>query len=268
MNYINKTIMLALPAVCIANATVTLDKNYGNSDNYFKFDINEFKDGYELRWVSPLQRHFDDEQVKLVIPGSIDGKEVSIGAGAFSNLDADGLKIDLVFKQVDGKYVQMPQNCASLFYNAGSLRSIDFSGADIGAFINKMGGMFFGCQSLTKLDVSNFKTDNVEDMQSMFEGCVNLEEINLNYWSTGNVENMSGMLKDCRQLKALNLNHFDTANVKHMQKMFKGCENLTKLHIDSFNTERLDSLYQMFMGCRNLTTLNLNNFRTEHAISN
>ena len=49
MNYINKSIMLALPAVCIANATVTLDKNHGNSDNYFKFDINEFKDGYSFR---------------------------------------------------------------------------------------------------------------------------------------------------------------------------------------------------------------------------
>ena len=34
--------------------------------------------------------------------------------------------------------------------------------------------MFFGCSSLTKIDLSNFNTQNINDLNSMFEGCSSL----------------------------------------------------------------------------------------------
>ena len=33
--------------------------------------------------------------------------------------------------------------------------------------------MFSFCSSLTELNLSNFKTNNVSNMSSMFEGCLN-----------------------------------------------------------------------------------------------
>ena len=39
--------------------------------------------------------------------------------------------------------------------------------------------MFFGCSSLTNLDISNFNTQNVTNMNYMFNGCDSLEKMNL-----------------------------------------------------------------------------------------
>ena len=39
--------------------------------------------------------------------------------------------------------------------------------------------MFFGCSSLTELNISNLNTHNVTNMSFMFNGCENLKEINI-----------------------------------------------------------------------------------------
>ena len=38
--------------------------------------------------------------------------------------------------------------------------------------------MFFGCNKLTSLNLSNFNTNNVEDMRNMFSGCSSLTSLN------------------------------------------------------------------------------------------
>ena len=42
-----------------------------------------------------------------------------------------------------------------------------------------MGGMFYGCNSLTNLNLSNFNTQNVTDMRWMFNGCDSLKKQNI-----------------------------------------------------------------------------------------
>ena len=37
--------------------------------------------------------------------------------------------------------------------------------------ITRTNYMFYGCESLTNLDLSNFNTQNVENMSHMFDGC-------------------------------------------------------------------------------------------------
>ena len=39
--------------------------------------------------------------------------------------------------------------------------------------------MFYECNSLTNIDLSNFNTQNVIDMNSMFYGCKSLTNIDL-----------------------------------------------------------------------------------------
>ncbi len=38
--------------------------------------------------------------------------------------------------------------------------------------------MFYNCSSLTSLNLSNFNTNNVNDMSSMFYNCSNLTSLN------------------------------------------------------------------------------------------
>ena len=39
--------------------------------------------------------------------------------------------------------------------------------------------MFYECSGLTKIDLSNFNTNNVTDMSHMFSGCKNLTKKNI-----------------------------------------------------------------------------------------
>ena len=52
--------------------------------------------------------------------------------------------------------------------------------------------MFYGCSELKELNLNNFNTNNVTDMNYMFYGCSSLKELNLNNFNTNNVTNMSG----------------------------------------------------------------------------
>ena len=57
--------------------------------------------------------------------------------------------------------------------------------------------MFEGCSSLTELNLSNFNTNNVTNMQSIFKECSSLTELNLSNFNTNNVTNMENMFEGC-----------------------------------------------------------------------
>ena len=73
-----------------------------------------------------------------------------------------------------------------------------------------MSDMFSGCSSLKELNLSNFNTNNVNNMHCMFSGCSN-----------------------CSSLKELNLSNFNTNNVTDMGSMFSRCSEQLKLKIKS-----------------------------------
>ena len=65
-----------------------------------------------------------------------------------------------------------------------------------------MSSMFLGCESLKELNLSNFNTNNVNDMAYMFCRCYSLEELNLSNFNTDDVTDMYGMFSECsNQLK-------------------------------------------------------------------
>ena len=56
--------------------------------------------------------------------------------------------------------------------------------------INKTSYMFYKCELLNNIDLSNFNTNNVTNMRSMFCGCSSLNSINLSNFNTNNVTDM------------------------------------------------------------------------------
>ena len=84
--------------------------------------------------------------------------------------------------------------------------------------------MFYGCKNLTNLDLSNFNTQNVEDMSNMFSYCSSLTNLDLSNFNTQNVKNMSFMFSNCSSLTNLNLSNFNTQNVEDMRYMFDNCK--------------------------------------------
>ena len=105
--------------------------------------------------------------------------------------------------------------------------------------IKSLAYMFFGCKSLTNIDLSNFNTQNVTNMRYMFYGCKSLTNIDLSNFNTQNVTNMSYMFRACLFLTNLDLSNFNTQNVIDMSYMFYGCNCLTNIDLSNFNTQML-----------------------------
>ena len=150
-----------------------------------------------------------------------------------------------------------------LFYECGFVVSVFFKKFNR-KNITDMSDMFRFeiISSIKKLDLSNFKTDNVKNMSGMFNGCYFLEELDLSNFNTNNVTNMSGMFKGCQQLKELNISNFNTNNITNMSSMFKGCHSLEGLDLSNFNTNNVTNMKEMFYNCLSLKELNLSNFNT------
>ena len=121
-----------------------------------------------------------------------------------------------------------------------------------------MSWMFSNCWALTSLDLKNFNTQNVTNMEGMFETCVALTSIDLKHFNTQNVTDMSGMFKDCSGLTSLDLQHFDTQNVTDMSWMFTDCKALTSLDLQHFNTKNVTDMGWMFKDCSGLTAIHCN----------
>ena len=123
-------------------------------------------------------------------------------------------------------------------------------------------GMFYDCQSLIKLDLSNFKTQEIIDISSMFNSCISLKELNLSNFNTTNVTNMQQLFSKCESLETLNLSNFNTEKVTNMSCMFKGCKSLKNLNVLNFITINVKDMNSMFCNCKALKELNLSKFNT------
>ena len=119
--------------------------------------------------------------------------------------------------------------------------------------------MFDGCSALTELDLLNFNTDNVTDMNRMFYSCKALTTLDLSNFNTANVTDMGYMFNGCAALASIDVSKLNTERVRFMESMFNGCAALTTLDVTNFATERVRYMDNMFRDCSALTTIKCDN---------
>ena len=149
-------------------------------------------------------------------------------------------------------------------YSAQKIKNIlelDLSNFDTSKVTN-MNSMFSGMSNLTTLDLSNFNTSKVMNMAAMFYVTSNLAMLNLSNFDTSKVTNMGLMFSGMYNLTSLNLSSFDTSKVTNMNSMFSYMYSLTTLNLSNFNTSQVTNMGLMFSGMYNLTSLNLSSFDT------
>ena len=142
-----------------------------------------------------------------------------------------------------------------------NILEIDLSNFDTSEVTN-MEGMFYGMSNLTTLNVSHFDTSKVTDMGLMFYGMRDLSALNLSSFNTSQVTDMHNMFYGTSNLTTLNVSHFDTSKVTDMGLMFYGMSNLTTLDLSNFDTSKVTNMGNMFSSMTNLTSLNLSSFNT------
>ncbi len=153
--------------------------------------------------------------------------------------------------------------------NVGSMKLsfIDVSDWNTSS-VTDMNRMFYGCGSLTKLDLSGWDVRNVTDMDHIFADCFKLAEINFEGWETLKLENADAMFNDCNSITVIDVSDFDTQNLKDVSQMFEGCDLLERIEgLDEWDTRNIHDMYEMFSGDIKLTTLDLSAFDTS-SLSN
>ena len=95
--------------------------------------------------------------------------------------------------------------------------------------------MFSYCTSLESLDLSNFNTLYVEDMDEMFFNCHSLTSLNLSSFNTNNVHSMVSMFSNCTSLKYLDISHFNINYVNYFfcENIFSSINNNVTIYINS-----------------------------------
>ena len=163
--------------------------------------------------------------------------------------------------------VYLNANSSEMFYSKydeqkiKNILEIDLSNFDTSQVTN-MNNMFDGMTNLTTLNLSNFDTSMVTDMQYMFSYASNLTSLNLSNFDTSKVTNMRYMFYGMSNLAILNLSSFDTSKVTNMNAMFYDVHSLTTLNLSNFNTSKVTNMRYMFYGMSNLAILNLSSFDT------
>ena len=125
--------------------------------------------------------------------------------------------------------------------------------------------MFYDVRSLTSLNLPNFNTSKVTNMQYMFSDMTKLTTLDLSNFDTSKVTDMKYMFNEMYSLTSLNLSSFNTSNVTDMRCMFAHMFRLTSLNLSSFDTSNVTDMGAMFYDMPSLTSLNLSSFDTSNV---
>ena len=145
-----------------------------------------------------------------------------------------------------------------MFYHCEKLKKLNLSNFYCPK-VSDIFYMFSGCKDLTSLDLSNFNPSSTIKTNYMFNNCENLLFLNLSNWKTSSSD-MGNMFSNCTKLKTLDISNIITSSTGTMQSMFSGCENLVSLDLSNFDCSSVSRIDNMFKNCKSLIYLNLNSF--------
>ena len=147
---------------------------------------------------------------------------------------------------------------SSLFRDCSNLTEVDLRNLDT-SNTNRTDNMFYDCGSLTSIEsLSGWNTANITWMAGMFQNCSNLTSLKpLAGWNTNNLKNISGMFGGCSRVTSLEpLAGWNTNNLTNMDVLFSGCSSITSLEpLAGWNTDKVTDMRNMFSHCNSITSL-------------
>ena len=162
-----------------------------------------------------------------------------------------------ILEKSDTTIIVIPNDVKKLYLPTSEYNVLKLIG---GSGLRATKHMFVHCEAQS-IDLSNFDTSNVTNMQSMFYEC-KADSINLSSFDTSKVTNMSDMFCECKT-QFLDLSSFDTSKVKSMYQMFAHCK-AQSLNLSSFDTSNVTNMERMFNSCK-AQSLDLSSFNTSNV---
>ena len=238
--------------------------NYGGADRGFVYNMKALKQ-------DELYAGIYDSATKKYTFKEVSVEEVSQNENA--HLINDGMKIsdlpnyasleEVVFEESFKKF--KPTTLSSFFKELKSLTSISGLENLNTTHVTDMSKMFYNCNNLSSLNLSQFNTENVEKMNEMFYYCRELKSLDLSAFNTAKVNNMYRMFYYCF-VRTIDLSSFNTANVENMDEMFAGASLVVNIYTsESFKTDKLTTSKYMFYLCTKLPNFIKDEVDATHA---
>lgn len=157
-------------------------------------------------------------------------------------------------------------NMSSMFSAQGKIQYIPIETWTGTSACTNMGWMFWTCNSLKSIDLSNFDTSNVISFHHLFAHDSALTEIKgLENLDVSNAITLNAMLH-ATKLRVLDISRWNTSKVQDMSQFVEYCSNLTRIiGLENIDTSQLKACGEMFNGCNSLKELNLSNFNTTNV---
>ena len=168
----------------------------------------------------------------------------------------DGLKFLILNKAVINK-----TDLSFLFYGLNNLISLDLSEIKTN-FIENISYMFYNCSKLKNLDLSYFNTSNVRNMLSIFEGCDSMISLDLSNWDFSNINHPINIFNGLKLIQFLSLNNANFYNIANLSYLFYDLNSLISLDLSNINISLVKNIEYIFGNCFQLISLNLTNFNT------
>ena len=128
-----------------------------------------------------------------------------------------------------------------MFEGLKKMISISFSEKFNFAGIKNMNRMFYNCQSLKNIDLSNINTKNVDMMNYMFYQCIELDSIDLSEVEGENVNDISNMFENCVSVNNIDISNFTNSNIR-INDIFKGIPESGTIIVNENLKNKIDSL--------------------------
>ena len=200
---------------------------------YFSKNVAEI---YGVRErVQTLRIYYDDKRLER---GGVTDWRIYSNSSEYENYETNNIHNVYFDKSMQNA---RPTSTSMWFANFKKLFAVGDMDYLNTSEVTDMGAMFFGCETLSSLDLSTFNTENVTDMSWMFYGC--------------------------SSLKKLDVSSFDISKVTDMHRMFEGCTQLTTIYCntDWSLSPTLNDSYAMFNECTNLVGGNDTEYDSEHV---
>jgi len=140
-----------------------------------------------------------------------------------------------------------------MFYKCSSLTKLDLSNLDL-SNVYDIYSMVNSCTSLKEINLSCFSNaTNMSTMDNVFANCTSLTKLDVSYFKTSNVKQMRSIFYNCSALSEIvGLSNFETTSLRQASDIFNGCRALKMVDLSSFDLSNCNGYYDMLENCSSL----------------
>ena len=214
---------------------------------YARFDFGEENPGYLTGKFEPYAALYDGKLTFYydMAREERSGIKFDLNTNSTTPPDWDAYKKDITAVAFDPMFAYARPVVTYCWFNQMiNLKEIEGIEYLNTSEVTDMTSMFFGCSSLTGIDVSHFDTRKATSMHSMFRNS-GITSLDLSNFETWDVVLMGSMFQDCSSLQTIYVGEgWGTASLTDSGSyMFEGCTNLVGGAGTEYDESSTDATY-------------------------